>query len=103
MKKYIGLVLSLTSVGILFYIIYNQKEQIKQLKENSTEIQIIPGGDIRTVNITDSLQYIVDSLHDENFNNSTIIGRYELSLEHLKESNPKAAVDFEQFYNHETE
>jgi len=45
----------------------------------------------------------VDSLHDESFNASTVNGRYELSLEHLKEVNPKAAKEFEEFYNHETE
>jgi hypothetical protein len=44
-----------------------------------------------------------DSLHDESFNASTVNGRYELSLEHLKEVNPKAAKEFEEFYNHETE
>ena len=45
----------------------------------------------------------VDSLHDESFNASTVNGRYELSLEHLKEVNPKAAKEFEDFYEHETE
>jgi len=45
----------------------------------------------------------VDSLHDESFNASTVNGRYELSLEHLKEVNPKAAKEFEDYLNHETE
>jgi hypothetical protein len=44
-----------------------------------------------------------DYLRDELFNASTVIGRYELSLDYLKESNPKAAKEFEKFYNHETE
>jgi hypothetical protein len=42
-------------------------------------------------------------LHDEYFHTSTVNGRYELSLEFLKEINPKAAKDFEEFYNHQTE
>jgi hypothetical protein len=45
----------------------------------------------------------VDSLKSEIFITATIIGRYELSLDYLKESNPKAAKEFEKFYNHETE
>ena len=45
----------------------------------------------------------VDSLRDELFITSTVNGRYELSLDHLKEVNPKAGKEFEEFYNHETE
>jgi len=53
--------------------------------------------------INTALTNQVDSLHDESFNASTVNGRYELSLEHLKEVNPKAAKEFEDFYEHETE
>jgi hypothetical protein len=42
-------------------------------------------------------------LHDEYFNASTVNGRYELSLEFLKEINPKAAKEFEEFFDHQTE
>lgn len=42
-------------------------------------------------------------LHDEFFIISTVNGRYELSLEYLKEVNPKAAKDFEDFFDHQTE
>ena len=48
-------------------------------------------------------QHVIDSLHDENFNSSTEIGRYELTLEHLKEVNPKAGEEFENYLSHETE
>lgn len=48
-------------------------------------------------------QNLIDSLHDEAFNSSTVNGRYELSLEHLKEVNPKAAKEFEEFFDHQTE
>jgi hypothetical protein len=46
---------------------------------------------------------ILDSLHDEDFIKSTIIGRYELTLDHLKEVNPKAGKEFEDYMSHETE
>jgi cbb3-type cytochrome oxidase subunit 3 len=49
------------------------------------------------------LNKVIDSLHDESFNEFTINGRYELSLEHLKEVNPKAAQEFENFMNTQTE
>lgn len=45
----------------------------------------------------------LDSLHDENFNNSVMNGRYELSIEHLKEINPKAAEQLTDYLEHETE
>jgi hypothetical protein len=45
----------------------------------------------------------VDSLRSELFITSTVNNRYELSLDHLKEVNPKAGKEFEEFYNHETE
>lgn len=52
---------------------------------------------------TVKMQNQIDSLHDEAFNASTVNGRYELSLEHLKEVNPKAAKEFEDYMEHETE
>ena len=45
----------------------------------------------------------VDSLRSELFITSTVNNRYELSLDHIKEVNPKAGKEFEEFYNHETE
>jgi hypothetical protein len=83
MKQYLSPLLTACSLIALLSTIYVQNNQINKLK---TEKEVI-----------------VDSLNDELFNIRVEAGRYELSLEHLKESNPKAAADFEQFYNHETE
>jgi len=49
------------------------------------------------------LEAEVDSLNTELFNSKTINGRYELSLEHLKEVNPKAAKQFQDYLDNETE
>lgn len=46
---------------------------------------------------------LVDSLHAELFNANCIIGRVELSLEHLNEVEPKAFIEYTRFYDHETE
>ena len=51
----------------------------------------------------DTQTQVIDSLKDDAFYNSIIVDRYELTLNHLKETNPKAASDFENFLNHETE
>jgi hypothetical protein len=83
MKQYLSPLLTACSLIALLSTIYVQNNQINKLK---TEKEVI-----------------VDSLNNELFNIRVEAGRYELSLEHLKESNPKAAADFEQFYNHETE
>jgi len=46
---------------------------------------------------------LVDSLHDELFTANSIIGRVELTLEHLNEVEPKAFIEYARFYDHETE
>jgi hypothetical protein len=48
-------------------------------------------------------QNTIDSLHDELFINSVTLGRYELTLDHLEEINPDAALEFVNFMSHETE
>jgi len=58
--------------------------------------------DIKTKQI-DSLNYQIDSLNNEIFINETIVTRYEISLDYLKEVNPKAAKQFEEYLSHNTE
>ena len=48
-------------------------------------------------------QKTIDSLHDELFINHVTLGRYELTLDHLQEVNPDAALEFVNFMSHETE
>ena len=58
------------------------------------------------LNLTDSVTKLnqrIDTLYDDSFNASTVNGRYELSLEHLKEVNPKAAKEFEDYMDTQTE
>jgi hypothetical protein len=45
----------------------------------------------------------LDSLSLINFQNEVQNGRYEITLEQLKETNPKAAKKFEEFLNSKTE
>ena len=86
MKQYINPILTACSLLALLTTIYFQNERINQFK---VEVK--------------SLQSTVDSLRDENFINHVQLDRYELTLDHLQQVNPNAALQFVNFMNHETE
>jgi hypothetical protein len=92
MKKYIGPVLSLASVGMLFYIIFHQKEQIKELKTSVRE-------SAQKVQTVDSLHYVIDSLSSEVFIEHTNYKRYELTLDRLRSEDSLTASIFEIYLN----
>jgi hypothetical protein len=96
MKKYINPLLTFGTTMALLYVIYGQNEQLTKLKSEQVKVYNVPLA-------VDSLQNIVDSLNSEVFILQTQIGRYELSLEHLDEVNPKAGKEFQNFMEHETE
>jgi hypothetical protein len=93
MKKFINPLLSLGTAAALLGAIYFQNQEIDSLKKQ-TPIQNMVGSDSQ--NIVDSLQEEIFMLQSQN-------GRYELSLEHLYEVNPKAGKEFQNFMEHETE
>ena len=93
MKKFINPLLSLGTAAALLGAIYFQNQEIDSLKKQ-TPIQNVAGSDN---------QNIVDSLQEELFMLQTQNGRYELSLEHLYEVNPKAGKEFTNFMENETE
>jgi len=82
MKKYIGAALSLASIGMLFYIIFDQQHQIKTLTSTKSNV--------------DSLHQVIDSLSSELFIKHTEVDRYEIAIEKLKEQNPQAAEEFDE-------
>jgi hypothetical protein len=86
MKHYINPILTACSLIALLTTIYFQNERINQFKV-----------EVKTYQTT------VDSLHDELFIKHIMNGRYELTLDHLQEVNPKAALEFVNYMNHETE
>ena len=82
MKRYISAILSLASIGMLFYIIYNQKEQIKTLQQENSKVEVI--------------KHERDSLSAEIFTKDIQIGRYEHILDLLDtelDADCKAKVD----------
>ena len=89
MKKYIGAVFSIATIGLLFYTLYDLKEQVKQIGVLQKQL--------------DSVSIARDSLVNEVFIREIENGRYEITLDHLQETNPKAALEFINYMNHETE
>ena len=89
MKKYLNAILSIGTVAVLFYTLFDLKEQVKQVDVLKKQLN--------TVTV------LKDSLYDEAFIKQVELGRYELSLNYLQEINPKAAKQFTNYMNHETE
>jgi len=92
--KYQKAIVGTGAVAVLLVCYFQQKELTKLRAEQ--KIEVLVGGDIEKANL-------IDSLHDELFNAKVEAGRYELSLEHLYEVNPKAAKEFQDYMEHETE
>ena len=89
MKKYIGPILSIATIGMLFYTLFDLKEQVKvipQLKKDLNE-----------------RQRVLDSVNNELFISNTIVTRYEITLDWYKTEHPKEAKKFEDWLSHNTE
>ena len=79
----------------LLVICYLQQKQMAKLRQE-VKIEVMQGGDI-------AKSQMIDSLHDELFIKSAELGRYDLTLDHLRDINPTAAKQFDDYFNHETE
>jgi hypothetical protein len=93
-SKYQKAIVGTGAIAVLVVCYFQQKELTKLRGEQ--KIEVVVGGDIEKANT-------IDSLHDELFISKAQNGRYELSLEHLYEVNPKAGKQFTEFMEHETE
>ena len=99
--KYQKAIVGTGAVAVLVVCYFQQKELARLRAEPMVEVYL--GGDIEKGRLIDSLQNRCDSLYDELFIEKVQNGRYELSLEHLYEVNPKAGKEFQDFMEHETE
>jgi hypothetical protein len=95
-SKYQKAIVGTGAVAVLVICYFQQKELSNLRMETKVEVTTVPY-------VIDSIQNVVDSLHDELFQAKVQNGRYELSLEHLYEVNPKAGKQFTEFMEHETE
>ena len=94
-QKYQKAIVGIGALSVLLICYYQQKELTK-LRSEQVKVYNVPAA-------VDSLQSTIDSLNSEVFILQTQIGRYELSLEHLYEVNPKAGKQFDEYLNNETE
>jgi len=92
--KYQKTIVGTGAIAVLVVCYFQQKELTKL--RAGEKIEVVVGGDIQKANTIDSLNEEIFILHTQN-------GRYELSLEHLYEVNPKAAKEFTNFMENETE
>lgn len=88
---------TIVGIGALSVLVlsYFQNQEIKRLREEK-----LPTNYIRAIQ---SLEAERDSLNGELFIEQTNIGRYEVALDMLKESNPKAAEEYERILTTQTE
>lgn len=70
------------TIATLATLCIKQNDQIVELEKNQIEL---------------------DSLRQETFILNVELGRYEITLDHFNETNPKLAKEFEEFMFHETE
>jgi hypothetical protein len=94
-SKYQKAIVGTGAVAVLV-ICYLQQKELSKLRSEQIKVYNVPHN-------IDSLINLKDSLHDELFIEKVQNGRYELSLEHLYEVNPKAGKQFTEFMEHETE
>ena len=93
--KYQKAIVGTGAVSVLILCYFQQKE-LSKLRSEQIKVYNVPHN-------VDSLITLKDSLYDELFNTKVQNGRYELSLEHLYEVNPKAGKEFSDYMEHETE
>lgn len=84
--QYIKQILTMFSIGLILFTMYTQNGKITELKTDLVK-----------------QQKVVDSLQTDIFLYKSMNGRYELSLNSLRETNKKAAQQFEEFMSSETE
>lgn len=100
--KYQKAIVGTGAISVLL-ICYFQQKELANLRNQIKELNYLNGGDIAKAQYIDSLQNSIDSLSDEVFMKSTIIMRYELSTEYLKEVNPSSYAQFQNYFDTETE
>ncbi len=91
--KYQKAIVGTGAVAVLTLCYFQQKELSRLRSENTNLGQ----------HIVEQHGMNADSLRNEDFIKGTIITRYEITLEHFKETNPKFAKEFEDWMSKNTE
>lgn len=94
-QKYQKAIVGTGAVAVLVVCFFQQKE-LNKLREENRNL----GKHIVEQHASSN---VVDSLRNEDFIKGTIIGRYEITMEHLKETHPKIGKELEEWMSHNTE
>jgi hypothetical protein len=92
--KYQKAIVGTGAVAVLVVCYFQQKELAKLRAEH--KVEVVVGGDIQKAQT-------IDSLNSELFVQQTIVTRYEVALELLREQDKKAADKFELILTTQTE
>lgn len=92
--KYQKAIVGTGAVAVLV-ICFLQQRELSKLRAQQ-KMEVVVGGDIQKAKI-------IDSLESELFVQQTIVARYEVALEILKEDDKKAADKFESILSTQTE
>ena len=92
--KYQKAIVGTGAVSVLL-ICFLQQRELSKLRAQQ-KMEVVVGGDIQKANT-------IDSLESELFVQQTIVTRYEVALELLKEEDKKAADKFELILTTQTE
>jgi hypothetical protein len=92
-EKFISAIILSVAFGLLIFVFF------------LTDIPkpVIDKEKVALIDSIGKLNARIDSLYDNLFNEKVLTGRYELSILHLIDVNPKAAKEFNNFMEHETE
>lgn len=99
--KYQKAIVGTGAVAVLVLCYFQQKELAKLRAEQ--KVEVVVGGDIQSAKTIDSLMNLSDSLRAENLPLQIQNGRYEVTLELLRERDKKAAELFELILTTQTE
>jgi len=92
-EKFISAIILSVAFGLLIFVFF------------LTDIPkpVIDKEKVALIDSIGKLNARIDTLYDNLFNEKVLTGRYELSILHLMDVNPKAAKEFNNFMEHETE
>lgn len=89
MKKYINPLVTIITIGVLLFSLYDLKKQTNQVPKLQQEVN--------------TLQHKVDSLYDENYPCQIELNRFQTAYKIFLRRNPKAAEQYGTIISEETE
>ena len=87
--KSLKIVVVILSLFLIWELVMNNKKQISYDKQLSIKC--------------DSIQHVVDSIHNKSYEDEIELNRYQIAFEIFLKRNPKAAEEYSDIISNETE